>query len=203
MILTLLLILSLLFLLAVVMTSRFRLSARVQILDEGTRRRRQRRAIEALEQDNFHADPHANLVLSKKIPRFDQTLDGSAGEGGDSCQGGGKRSHDRAKRSKLRSFEYHKQRFRKDLATLLEEEMCQHQQQQQSKEDGKEEQDSPVKPPPSYMSARAGPSRFPARHICAVCGFPGQYTCVPCGARYCSTRCHQVHEETRCLRWAS
>lgn len=32
-----------------------------RILDEATRRRRARKALEALEQDNFHDDPHADL----------------------------------------------------------------------------------------------------------------------------------------------
>lgn len=32
-----------------------------RILDEAARRRRARKALEALEQDNFHDDPHANL----------------------------------------------------------------------------------------------------------------------------------------------
>lgn len=32
-----------------------------RILDEATRQRRARKALEALEQDNFHDDPHADL----------------------------------------------------------------------------------------------------------------------------------------------
>lgn len=32
-----------------------------RVLDEAARRRRARKALEALEQDNFHDDPHANL----------------------------------------------------------------------------------------------------------------------------------------------
>ncbi|KAA0186865.1 hypothetical protein HAZT_HAZT001076 [Hyalella azteca] len=34
-------------------------------MDEAGRRRRARKALEALEQDNFHEDPHANLVPEK------------------------------------------------------------------------------------------------------------------------------------------
>ncbi|RXG53627.1 SWR1 complex subunit vps71 [Armadillidium vulgare] len=40
-----------------------------RILDDAARRRRARKALEALEQDNFHEDPHANLVMSKKAPK--------------------------------------------------------------------------------------------------------------------------------------
>lgn len=32
-----------------------------RILDDATRQRRQKKALEALEQDNFHEDPHADL----------------------------------------------------------------------------------------------------------------------------------------------
>ena len=32
-----------------------------RVLDDASRRRRARKALEALEQDNFHDDPHANL----------------------------------------------------------------------------------------------------------------------------------------------
>lgn len=36
-----------------------------RILDEATRKRRQKKALEALEQDNFHDDPHADLGVYK------------------------------------------------------------------------------------------------------------------------------------------
>ena len=50
---------------------------------------------------------------------------------------------------------------------------------------------------PNYLTACVPPSRFPERHFCAVCGFPSNYTCVPCGARYCSVRCLGTHQDTR------
>ena len=46
-----------------------------RILDEASRKRRARKAVEALEQDNFHNDPHADLVMSKKLPKFNDNLD--------------------------------------------------------------------------------------------------------------------------------
>ena len=67
-----------------------------RILDEAARRRRVRKALEALEQDNFHDDPHANLVMSKKAPKFEESLDGN-------------KNKDRKRRT--RSTEYFKQRF--------------------------------------------------------------------------------------------
>ena len=35
-----------------------------RILDDATRMRRARKALESLESDNFHDDPHADLVTS-------------------------------------------------------------------------------------------------------------------------------------------
>lgn len=39
--------------------------------------------------------------------------------------------------------------------------------------------------------------------LCSVCLRPhALYTCVRCGvARYCSVDCHDIHDETRCLKW--
>lgn len=138
-----------------------------RILDEATRQRRARKALEALEQDNFHDDPHADLVMSKNAPKFQETLES------------------RGRKKKTKSAEYYKQRFRKNLAQLVEE-------------------DRNYRPEaPNYMSAQATPSKFPPRHFCAVCGFPSNYTCIPCGARYCSVKCLGTHLDTRCLKWTA
>ncbi|XP_012242001.1 zinc finger HIT domain-containing protein 1 [Bombus vosnesenskii] len=139
-----------------------------RVLDEAARKRRQKKALEALEQDNFHDDPHADLVMSKKVPKFQETLDNRGG-----------------RRKKTRSAEYYKQRFRKTFAQLVEEDLN-------------------INPnPPNYASAQAQPSRFPERQFCAVCGFPSNYTCIPCGARYCSMKCLGTHLDTRCLKWTA
>ena len=55
---------------------------------------------------------------------------------------------------------------------------------------------------PNYLTAAAAPSVLPAKHLCTVCGFEGAYTCVRCGARFCSLRCLRPHEETRCIQFA-
>ncbi|KAK0048833.1 zinc finger HIT domain-containing protein 1, partial [Biomphalaria pfeifferi] len=49
----------------------------LRVLDEAARRRRQRKALEALEEDNFSEDPHADLKMSKKAPKFDEGIDSS------------------------------------------------------------------------------------------------------------------------------
>lgn len=45
-----------------------------RVLDTASRQRRLRKALDALEQDNFQDDPHAGLKMSKKAPRFDETM---------------------------------------------------------------------------------------------------------------------------------
>ena len=50
-----------------------------RILDSATRQRRLRKAIDALEQDNFQDDPHADLKMSKKAPKFEESMDSSVG----------------------------------------------------------------------------------------------------------------------------
>ncbi|KAI4494568.1 PREDICTED: zinc finger HIT domain-containing protein 1 [Polistes canadensis] len=139
-----------------------------RVLDDAARKRRQKKALEALEQDNFHDDPHADLVMSKKVPKFQETLDNRGG-----------------RKKKTRSAEYYKQRFRKTFGQLVEEDL------------------NANPSPPNYVSAQAPPSRFPERHFCAVCGFPSNYTCIPCGARYCSVKCLGTHLDTRCLKWTA
>lgn len=138
-----------------------------RVLDEATRQRRARKAVEALEHDNFHDDPHADLVMSKKIPKFADT------------------NEKPTRKKKAKSADYYKMRFRKSFMQLLEE-------------------DCNFRPdPPNYASVQAPPSKFPVRQLCAVCGFPSPYTCVPCGARYCSLRCLGTHLDTRCLKWTA
>ena len=43
-----------------------RITEQRRVLDDASRQRRARKALENLEQDNFHDDPHADLVMSKK-----------------------------------------------------------------------------------------------------------------------------------------
>ena len=68
-------------------------------MDDASRKRRARKALDALEQDNFHDDPHANLVMSKKAPKFDEALDGHT------------QQKQKERRRKTRSSEYFKQRL--------------------------------------------------------------------------------------------
>ena len=54
---------------------------------------------------------------------------------------------------------------------------------------------------PTYVTAAAPASVLPPRAFCSVCGFTSGYTCVRCGVRFCSRRCHVVHADTRCMKF--
>ncbi|KAE9598654.1 hypothetical protein Lal_00022455 [Lupinus albus] len=57
---------------------------------------------------------------------------------------------------------------------------------------------------PTYWKAAVGPpSSTSRRHFCTVCGFSANYTCVRCGMRFCSYRCQNVHNDTRCLKFVA
>lgn len=43
---------------------------------------------------------------------------------------------------------------------------------------------------PSFL---LGPSTYPARPLCGVCGYWGDLRCMACGERYCSNRCGLVY----------
>lgn len=140
-----------------------------RVLDEVTRQRRVRKALEALEQDNFHEDPHADLVMSKKLPKFHDSVKGVKDKN----------------KSKRKSADYYRSKYRKNFMQLLEEEKIQN------------------PDPPNYSSALAPEPTKPARHFCAVCGNFSKYSCIACGTRYCCLRCLNTHQDTRCLKWTS
>jgi zinc finger HIT domain-containing protein 1 len=50
---------------------------------------------------------------------------------------------------------------------------------------------------PSYLTSEMGPSRYPARRLCSVCGWRGLYCCTRCGMRYCGLQCLNLHQDTR------
>ncbi|XP_057955975.1 SWR1 complex subunit 6 [Malania oleifera] len=57
---------------------------------------------------------------------------------------------------------------------------------------------------PSYLRAAVGPpSSTSRRQFCTVCGFTANYTCVRCGVRFCSRRCRNIHNDTRCLKFVA
>ena len=76
-----------------------------RFMDEASRQRRARKKLESLEQDNFHDDPHADLVMSKKALSLFQD------DGTDNLTGAvAVKSRDKNRR-KSRNAEYYKQRY--------------------------------------------------------------------------------------------
>lgn len=144
-----------------------------RVLDEASRIRRARRALNALEQDNFHEDPHADLVMSKKVPKFDENLT--------------EQTNGRPRKMKRKNGDFIKAKYRKNFLQLLEDDRI-----------ASDEMDEPC-----YSTAQAPESKLPERRFCAVCGFPSNYTCTVCGTRYCCIRCLGIHQDTRCLKWTA
>lgn len=144
-----------------------------RVLDEASRIRRIRKALNALEQDNFHEDPHADLVMSKKVPKFDETIT-------DQTNG-------RVRKIKRKNGDFVRTKYRKSLIQLLEDDRVTYDETNE----------------PCYSSAQVPESKQPERHFCAVCGFPSNYTCTVCGTRYCCIRCLGIHHDTRCLKWTA
>ena len=156
-----------------------------RVLDDVARNRRNRQMLDKLEKDNFHEDPHANLFMHKKAPKFeDQAIKSSASHN----TGPGRRKESHSNHSN-----HHKSR-QVTLSTLLDEDAR--------------------APGPSYTTAVAPPPgpvmvgdkiifTVTKRHFCCVCGFDANYTCVTCGMRYCCITCLQTHRDTRCLKWTA
>ena len=152
-----------------------------RILDESTRNRRNRQQLEQLERDNFHEDPHANLIMHKKAPKFEDINKSSVGSA-----------------SNVRRYNLPRSRLF-TLNALIEED---------SKVTGANYLTIMTRPlskkptntcPNLYLPNVETP--VIKRHFCSVCGFKGNYTCIVCGLRYCSANCQQVHVDTRCLKW--
>lgn len=131
-----------------------------RILDAATRKRRQKKALESLEQDNYHDDPHANLVMHKKAPKFEESLD-------------------KTKRRKGRG-DIFKQRFRKSFATLVEEEqMC---------NKDLPTYFSIAAPPSTYPARKfCAVCGFPSGYTCGPCG--AKYCSIKCLSTHQDTRC--------------
>lgn len=61
-------------------------------------------------------------------------------------------------------------------------------------------------PSPSFLSMMAPPTSQPTlagNRLCSVCLMPGSlYTCTRCKtSRFCCVECHDIHDETRCLKF--
>lgn len=129
-------------------SGRIREADKKRVLDDFTRKRRAKKALEALEQDNYHDDPHADLVMSKKVPKFQDNLDSTRTS---------------RKNRKSRGAEYYKAKYRKTFVQLLEEDRI-------VNPDGPSyttAQADPSKFPERHFCAVCG---LPSNYTCTACG---------------------------------
>lgn len=133
-----------------------------RVLDEASRQRRARKALEALEQDNFHDDPHADLVMSKKVPKFQDNLD------------------NKTRKKKSKSAEYYKTRFRKSLAQMIEDDRM-------SNTNEINYSTAVAKPPDKPDRHFCAVCGFPSNYTCTICG--SRYCSVKCLGTHQDTRC--------------
>lgn len=54
--------------------------------------------------------------------------------------------------------------------------------------------------PGASLSVTLPDSTYPARKLCAVCGYWASYNCYRCGLSSCSIACDLAHKEARCQR---
>lgn len=175
------------------------LSSNSRALDATTRARRAQKLLDTLEQDNFHDDP--TDPLSSFDPTMTQeqiakTLSSTSAFGYSRQSKGLVLESDDApstpsssnKRRKVQfKHDVFKTRFRKNLQTLLDEELG---------TNGEKSNETR-----NYFTIVAKPSKYPAKKLCSVCGFFSSYTCQLCGTFYCSLKCLEIHKDTRCLKF--
>lgn len=146
-----------------------------RVMDEGTRNRRNRQLLDQLERDNFHDDPHANLVMHKKAPKFDDgAIKGAVSTGNN------------------RKSQVHRTRVL-TFPQMVDEDGRK----------GEPNYSSAAAPAPGAVTDASGRMliMIPQRNFCSVCGFGAPYTCVTCGHRYCTVKCLHTHRDTRCMKW--
>jgi len=133
-----------------------------RILDDAARSRRQKKALEALELDNYHEEPHADLVMSKKAPKFQESLDGTK------------------KKKRQRTDEYFKSKYRKNLSQLIQEDFI-------SKPQGPNysmaEASESIYPRRNFCSVCG----YFSYYTCVQCG--SRFCSIKCQATHKDTRC--------------
>ena len=169
-----------------------------RILDASTRARRTQKFLESLEQDNFHDDPTEPSSFDSSLTQeqIAKNLNNTSAFGYSRHSKGlilesdepTTTSNSSNKRRKIQfKYDVFKTRFRKNLQTLLDEELGSNGEKSNEKK--------------NYFTIAAKPSRYPSIKLCSVCGFSSQYTCQICGSLYCSLKCLDVHKDTRCLKF--
>ncbi|VEN39037.1 unnamed protein product [Callosobruchus maculatus] len=137
-----------------------------RIVDETSRKRRHRKVMELLESDNYHDDPHADLVMSKKVPKFEDNLE---------------QRTSRTKK-KERTAEYYQIKYRKNFQQLVDEDRAEAEANRRVSYMDIQCEESPM--PPRHFCAVCG---FLAKYNCLSCGT--RYCCIRCMDTHMDTRC--------------
>lgn len=136
-----------------------------RIIDETARKRRHRKLMEIFEADNYHDDPHADLVMSKKIPKFEENLE----------------SRTRSKK-KERTPEYYQMKYRKNFQQLVEEDRIDAELNKRMSYLDAAAEDS--KFPQRHFCAVCG---YISTYVCITCGT--RFCCIKCMHVHLDTRC--------------
>ncbi len=103
-------------------------------------------------------------------------------------------------------------RNRRPIMQIMAEQWPEHYELFRKKEEAQQSGDAedsvapgfPLGPPSaSWFSASAGPSKYPSRPFCSVCGYSSKYVCHRCAAKYCTLKCMKVHQDTRCQKFVA
>lgn len=137
-----------------------------RIVDETSRKRRQRKVMELLESDNYHDDPHADLVMSKKIPKFEDNLE----------------HRSTRTKKKERTAEYYQIKFRKNFQQLLDEDRAEAE--ANKRVSYMDIQCEPSSKPSRHFCAVCG---FLGPYSCLSCGM--RYCSIRCMDTHTDTRC--------------
>lgn len=146
-------------------SNRIKESDKRRIVDETARKRRHRKLMEIFEADNYHDDPHADLVMSKKIPKFEENLE----------------SRTRNKK-KERTPEYYQMKYRKNFQQLVEEDRVEAELANRMSYLDAAAEDSTF--PPRHFCAVCG---FSSKYVCLSCGT--RFCCIKCMDMHFDTRC--------------
>lgn len=144
-------------------STRIRDLERKRVMDVATRKRRARKAIESLENDNFHEDPHADLVINKKLPKFQDTL-----------------NEPKKPKKRYRTNDYYKSKYRKNFQQLVEEDRMLY-------PDGPNYTTAAIEAPTTPARKFCAVCGFFSTYTCVQCGT--EYCSVKCLGTHLDTRC--------------
>ncbi|XP_066140529.1 zinc finger HIT domain-containing protein 1 [Euwallacea fornicatus] len=147
-------------------SSRLKEHDKRRVIDETQRKRRQRKVMEMLESDNYHDDPHADLVMSKKVPKFEDNLEQRSGRN----------------KKRERTVDYYQFKYRKNFQQLVDEDQSESESKRRPSYMDIQCEESQL--PPRHFCAVCG---FLGHYSCLSCGT--RYCSIRCMETHMDTRC--------------